>query len=312
MSYNTLFGPVPSRRLGISLGIDLIPYKICSFDCVYCEVGKTTRLTTKTSEYIPADVVIQELNDYLNDNPKLDYITFSGSGEPLLNSRIGSIIQYIKQRYPKYRLALLTNSSLIHDETIQKILSEIDLILPSLDAAQEEVFQRINRPHPSLKIQQIINGLIDFRKLSAAQMWLEVFILPGYNDSPEHLQSLKDAIMKIGPDMVQLNTLDRPGTVSDLQPASLEELQRLTDFLKPLKTEIISSSSKNIEVDSFNQDICDTILQTLRRRPCTDDDLCSLLGKHRNELNKYIQILVKKNLIQKDKQKRGDFWRIVH
>jgi wyosine [tRNA(Phe)-imidazoG37] synthetase (radical SAM superfamily) len=174
------------------------------------------------------------------------------------------------------------------------------------------VFEKINQPHRALKIENIIDGLIEFRKSTDAQMWLEVFILPGYNDSSEHLGILKKALMSIKPEVVQLNTLDRPGTLPDLEPAPLEDLQAIAAFFAPLETEIISSSAKNVQVDSFQQDIYDTILQTLQRRPCTDNDLCSLLGRHRNELNKYIQILVKKNLITREKQKRGDFWRIVH
>ena len=256
--------------------------------------------------------MIDELKDYLSNNPKLDYITFSGSGEPLLNSKIGDIIQYLKKNHSEYKIALLTNASLLKDKNILKNVLEINLILPSLDAAEQEVFEKINRPHRALKIQDIIDGLIEFRKSSLAQIWLEVFILPGYNDSPKHLDMLKHALMSINPDRVQLNTLDRPGTESDLEPASLEDLQAIAEQLSPLETEIISSSAKNVQVDSFQQDIYDTILQTLLRRPCTDNDLCSLLGRHRNELNKYIQILVKKNLITKKKQKRGDFWRIVH
>jgi len=312
MSYKYLFGPVPSRRLGVSLGVDLIPYKVCSFDCVYCEVGKTTTLTTKAKEYITFYDVIDELKDYLSNRPKLDYITFSGSGEPLLNSKIGNIVEYLKKYYPEYKISLLTNASLLSDKDIKKKLLEIDLILPSLDAAEQRVFEKINRPHRALKIEDIIDGLIEFRRASRAQMWLEVFVLTGYNDSPEHMDMLKKALTRINPDRVQLNTLDRPGTVFDLEPASIQDLQAIAELLSPLKTEVISSSAKNVQVDSFQQDIYDTILQTLQRRPCTDDDLCSLLGKHRNELNKYIQILVKKNMITKEKQKRGDFWRIVH
>ncbi len=154
-----IFGPVPSRRLGMSLGVDIIPHKTCSLDCVYCECGKTTNLTVKRKEYIPAGEVINELSIYLKDNPKLDYITFSGAGEPLLNDSIDKIIDFIKDNYD-YKTAILTNSSLFYDNSIIDKILRADLIKASLDAATEKIFKKINRPHPMLNLIEIIKGLI--------------------------------------------------------------------------------------------------------------------------------------------------------
>jgi len=183
--YKHIFGPVPSRRLGVSLGIDLVPHKVCSLNCVYCECGKTTDLTVERIEYVPYGEVISELDRFMSENPKPDYITFSGSGEPTLNSRIGDIVSYIKNKYPDVSLALLTNGTLLSDPEVRKEIIACDLVLPSFDAATETAFDKINRPSELIGLEQYLNGIIEFRKEFKGKIWLEVFILPGYNDSPE-------------------------------------------------------------------------------------------------------------------------------
>jgi len=181
--YKYIFGPVPSRRLGMSLGIDLVPKKVCSLDCVYCEVGKTTQLTLERKEYLKAGKIKEELTHYFNNNPDPDFLTFSGSGEPTLNISIGDILQFVKQIRPHIPVAVLTNGTLLFDQTVRNALKEADVVLPSLDAATEDAFRKINRPPDSLKIDSYIQGLIDFRKEYKGKIWLEIFILPGYNDS---------------------------------------------------------------------------------------------------------------------------------
>ena len=153
---NYLFGPVPSRRLGISLGLDLVPHKTCSLNCIYCESGKTTNLTIERKEYIPTAVLISELTTFLKTKPKLDYITFSGAGEPTLHSDIGTIVTFIKKNYPDYQLALITNGTLFYLSKLRREVKPVDLILPSLDAVSEKTFKRINRSHRELAIKKII------------------------------------------------------------------------------------------------------------------------------------------------------------
>ncbi|HOI33582.1 MAG TPA: radical SAM protein, partial [Bacteroidales bacterium] len=157
--YKYIFGPVPSRRLGMSLGVDMVPRKVCSLDCVYCEVGKTTSLTVDRKAYIPTKKIILELENYFGNNPDPDFITFSGYGEPTLNSGIGELIDYLKVKKPDLPLAVLTNGTLIADEKIHAELFKADVVLPSLDAATAEGFQKINRPHSSLDISKIIDGI---------------------------------------------------------------------------------------------------------------------------------------------------------
>jgi wyosine [tRNA(Phe)-imidazoG37] synthetase (radical SAM superfamily) len=146
--YKALFGPVPSRRLGISLGVDLVHHKTCSLNCVYCECGATTHLTTKRKEYVSVDQVKSELVDYLSRNKTIDFITFSGSGEPTLNDGIGDVIHFLKSDYPQYNVALLTNSTLFHQLAVRRQIKDADVVMASLDAASEAQFRQVNRPHP--------------------------------------------------------------------------------------------------------------------------------------------------------------------
>lgn len=306
--YKHIFGPVPSRRLGMSLGIDLVPYKVCSLDCVYCECGPTTKLTTERKEYILFDKLKAELEHYFNGNPDPDYITFSGSGEPTLNSRIGDVIDLLKKIKPDIPLAVLTNGTLLSSKQLRKELLFADVVLPSLDAALNDSFQKLNRPHPSLQLEEYIKGLIDFRKKFSGKIWLEIFILPGYNNKEKDLIYLKDAIEQIKPDSVQLNTLDRPGVVKDIHPATHAELSGIADFLGFDHVEVIAAAPKRKEVKSYRADMETAILETIARRPCTLDDLSGILGAHINEINKYLGVLEKENKIETSVQARGIFY----
>ena len=310
--YKHLFGPVPSRRLGMSLGIDLIPKKVCSLNCVYCEVGKTTKLTLDRMEYVKYSRIIAELKQFMSNDPKIDYITFSGSGEPTLNSRIGEVINFIRKEYPDVKIAVLTNGTLLFDQKLRTELLQADVILPSLDAASQSTFKKINRPNLNLKIETYIQGLIDLRKEYKGNIWLEIFLLKGYNDSKDELDLLKNAILKINPDSIQLNTLDRPGTVAGLIPLSKNELQEIIDYWNLAHVEIIASAQERTSIESYSGDIETAILETIARRPCTLDDLHSFLGIHVNEINKYLGTLEANNKIETVNLERGVFYGIKH
>ena len=305
--YKHLFGPVPSRRLGISLGIDLIPKKVCSLNCVYCEVGKTTNLTLERKEYVPYTEVINELKDYLGKKTAPDYITFSGSGEPTLNSRIGDIITFIKQQ-TNIPVAVLTNGTLLNDPQVRKELLPADLVLPSLDAAITLSFKKINRPHKSIDLQEYINGIAEFSKEYKGQLHLEILFLPGYNDTKEDFDALKAAILKINPDLVQLNTLDRPGVVKDLQPMSHQQLREIVEYWGLPNVEIIAKAPSRKKIASYRKDIENVILETIMRRPCTADDLQNMLGLHINEINKYLDVLEDEGKIKTKREERGVFY----
>jgi len=296
----------------MSLGVDLVVKKVCSLDCVYCEVGRTTRLTLDRKEYIKFDAIKNELIEYFASNPDPDYITFSGSGEPTLNVRLGEIIHFVKELKPNVPVAVLTNGTLFFDKNVREALMNADVVLPSLDAATEEGFKKINRPAAGLTIDKYIEGLIQFRKEFKGKIWLEVFILPDYNDNETEFEELKKAILKISPDLIQLNTLDRPGTIADLRAATRRELQRVIEFWKLDNIEIIAASPERKNIQSYRKDAESVILETISRRPCTLDDLAKILGMHPNEINKYLDVLEADGLIESVRLERGVFYQNKH
>ena len=307
--YKHLFGPVPSRRLGMSLGVDLVPAKVCSLDCVYCEVGKTTCLTLDRKEYIPLKKVLEELEDFFKTQADPDTITFSGAGEPTLNAAMGEVLQFIKVNRPSIQTALLTNGTLFADAGVRSLIKGVDIVLPSLDAASQAVFEKINRPEKSLKIGDCIQGLIEFRQEFAGKIWLEIFILPGYNDTPDELAGLKRAIDEIKPDLVQLNTLDRPGVLPDLEKVPHEKLEQIRDMWGLDNVQIIAAAPQRQNSPAYHGDIASAIFETISRRPCTLEDLSKMLGKHVNEINKYLDVLEGEGRIAAVRQERGVFYK---
>lgn len=308
--YKYLFGPIPSRRLGMSLGVDLVPKKVCTMDCVYCEVGQTTELTQERKEYISFDELKAELTDYFNNNPDPDFITFSGSGEPTLNSRIGDVIALLKELRPEIPIALLTNGSLLSDRKVRAEVSKVDVILPSLDGISQTVFQKIDRPCKTLRAADHTQGLIDLRNEFSGKIWLEVFILPGYNDSKEELEQFKEALLQIRPDSIQLNTLDRPGTLPGLKGATRQQLEEIADYWQLDNIVIISAAPDRKENKSYRDELESVIWETISRRPCTLDDLHRMLGIHISEINKYLDVLEAENKIESEEMERGVFYRV--
>lgn len=308
--YKHLFGPVPSRRLGMSLGVDLVPHKVCSLNCVYCECGETTNLTTERKEYVSYDEIISELDDFFKNNDNPDYITFSGAGEPTLNIHIGSVIDYIKSNFGNIPVAVLTNGSLLSNPEVRNELLRADLILPSLDAASNLAFKKIDRPSSNLNIENYIDGLIKFSKEFIGTIWLEIMILPGFNDDLENLKGLKEAILKINPAKVQLNTLDRPGVIDNIRAATRIELQNIIDLWGLDIVEIIASTAVRKDNKSFRKDTENAILETISRRPCTLEDLQKILGLHVNEINKYLDTLDNDGKIETYRQERGIFYQL--
>lgn len=308
MKYKYLYGPVPSRRLGFSLGVDLVPFKTCSLDCVYCQLGRTTNLTIDRKEYSPTAEIIDELNQYLKSSPSLDFITFSGSGEPTLHSRLGEMIGLVKENYPQYKVAVLTNGTLFCRGEVREEVKRADLLVPSLDAVSEPVFKRLNRPHHGLNLEEIISGLIQLRNEFEGEIWLEVFIVPNLNDSETELQVLKEAIERINPDKVQLNTLDRPGAESWVVAARKERLEKIASYLP--RAEVIAKFPSEKKTGAYSKDIEASIVSTLKRRPCTASDLSRILNLHPNEVNKYLHALLEEEKVKLEEGERGLFFRV--
>ncbi|MFO7999907.1 MAG: radical SAM protein [Marinilabilia sp.] len=306
-----IFGPVPSRRLGMSLGVDLVPRKVCSLDCVYCEVGTTTKLTTKRLEYVPFEKVVKELDEFLEHNVEPDFITFSGFGEPMLNSRAGDILKYIKTHYSHLQVAVLTNGTLFSDPRVRAELMFADVVLPSLDAATDKTFQKLNRPEKNLTVEKHIQGLVDFRKEFKGKIWLEILILPGYNDNHRDIEELSKAVNKIGPDRLQLNTLDRPGSIEGIRPATYSELEAISQKMLFKNCEIVAASPVREKTKAYREDTEQTILETIARRPCTIQDMREILGLHVNEINKYLDVLEADGKVTTEMGERGIFYRTI-
>ena len=233
-----VFGPVPSRRLGISLGLDVIPYKTCSLDCLYCECGRTTELTCERRRFFPPQELVDELGALLPAIPRLDHMTFSGSGEPTLNSDLGGMIAAIK-RIAATPLAVLTNGTLLGRADVRRDLLAADVVLPSLDAATAPGFARINQPAAGIDIWGVIAGLEAFRDEYAGKIWMEVFILKGVNDGEAELAALEAALRRVCPDKVQLNTLDRPPAYPGVASADFALLERIRSGWRGMAVEII-------------------------------------------------------------------------
>lgn len=269
-----LFGPVPSRRLGRSLGVDLIPPKTCPYDCIYCEVGPTTHQTGKRFPY-QTETIISELEDYLRDVPQPpDVITLAGSGEPTLNLGMGRIISSIKEmgRIP---VAVLTNGALLYLPEVRAELAAADMVLPSLDSARAETYRLINRPLPGLSLESLLEGLTSFRREYRGRLWLEVMLLKGINDTEAELTLLRRALAKIAPDQIQLNTAVRP-VVDDLaRPLDRVEMEAAATFLGG-PVEVIASFNRADIAEIPCQD--EDFVEMLSRRPMTAADVAKASG----------------------------------
>jgi len=294
-----LFGPVPSRRLGLSLGVDIVPFKTCTLDCVYCQLGGTTDKSIERKEYVPIEPVLAELKDRLAEGLQADFITLSGSGEPTLNSRLGELIDAIK-KITSIPVAVLTNGTLLCEPQVRADCAKADLVVPSLDAGDEAVFRKINRPHKDISIENLIEGLSAFRKEFAGKLWLEVFLVDGFNTDTDQIDKIKDAIERICPDKVQLNTAVRPTADAGIEIVKAERMQAIAERLGD-RVEVVADFSPEQygeRVESKAEDV----LSMLKRRPCSLNDICRGLGIHRNEALKHISHFQHRGVINSEEK----------
>jgi len=284
-----VFGPVPSRRLGRSLGVDIVPFKTCSYDCIYCQLGRTTCKTVERKEWVPLDDVVAQVREKLATAP--DYITLSGSGEPTLYSRLGELIASIKGM-TDIPVAVLTNGSLLWREDVRQDLAGADLVVPSLDAGNDRLFQEVNRPHPSIAFERMVDGLVAFRRNFRGACWLEVFLLGDMTAAPEEVDKIAGIVERMRPDRVQLNTVTRPPAEDFALPVSRENMERFAARLGE-RAEVIADFRAvhgKSEFTAKRQDVLDM----LRRRPCTVDDIAEGLAMHANEAVKYVTELLER------------------
>ena len=295
--FKHVYGPVASRRLGRSLGVDLVPFKACTYDCVYCQLGRTTNKTMVRKEYVPVDQVLAELEEKLAKGPKPDYISLAGSGEPTLNLELGRLIQGLKAM-TSIPVAVLTNGSLLWLPEVRADLQSADLVLPSLDAGTESAFQKVNRPHPDIGFDRMAQGLVDFAKNFAGEVWLEVFLLAGLTGQVSEVTKIASLVDRMRPDLVQLNTVSRPPAEEAARAVGVRQMTELAALI-PGVVEIISEEAPldlSSQPNSATPD--DELLALLSRRPCTVNGLCSGLGLNPSEVSKRLDVLVKQGLVR--------------
>jgi len=305
MSRKHIYGPVPSRRLGRSLGVDLVPMKVCTYDCIYCQLGRTATLTAERAEYIPAGEVIADIAEWLQRDGQADYITLSGSGEPTLHSGIATIVSAI-QAMTTIPCAILTNGSLLWVDEVAEACADADLVLPSLDAADSETFKRINRPHPSITFDLMLSGLRNLADRAVSPLWLEVMVVRGENDSPEHVAKMRGLLQRLAPSRVQLNTVVRPPAEVGVEPVSLDRLREIAAELPG--AEVVAQYHTGA-VRHSRSDLGSAILGLLARRPCTSRDIAEGLGVHENEVLKQLDSLLLLGLVSTVQQDGGTFYR---
>lgn len=287
-----VFGPVPSRRLGLSLGIDLVPYKICTYNCVYCQIGSAESSDLVRKSYYSNEQAISELKEVLASGVKIDCITFSGSGEPTLSSDIGILIDAVK-KLTDIPVAVLTNGSLLYLEDVQNDLKNADVIIPSVDAVDKEIFEKINRPHPHMKLDNILDGIRNIRKWFAGEVRLEIMLVKGLNDSEKHLKALADLATHIGADKVELNTVVRPPAESTAKPLSEADINQIASFFGEgvkVITPFTKSSDEAI-LDEKLKEHKGLLLNTISRRPLTLPEIAKLTESREDAVLSFIELV---------------------
>ena len=320
-----LFGPVYSRRLGHSLGIDLLPPKICTLNCVYCEVGPTTELTCDRKEYAPTEEILKEIDQVLEQGTggrPIDVFTLTAMGEPTLHTGIGEIIAYLKSKTDK-PVAVLTNGTLFFDPKVRADLSAADIVIPSLDAARQESFERVNQPATMVNLEQVIDGLALFRREFRGELWLEILLVRDMNDSLEDLVALQQAVRKINPTRIQLNTVARPPMDGRARPVTREKMEQAAailadgytgriDILIDFQT-IGKKRDGNGKQARKQQALVEEIADMLQRRPCPLEEIDKALHVQDLDLTREcVQMLVDTGRIEKIAHDDKEFYHYVN
>jgi len=308
-SHQYIFGPVPSRRLGLSLGIDIVPLKSCTLDCVYCQLGRSSDLTNERRDFMPVTEVIAQLKEKLEQGVEADHITISGSGEPTLSLSLGRIIDEIK-KITKIPVAVMTNGTLLYDPAVRNDCCKADVVLPSLDAGDPETFTKMNRPHEALDFNKIIEGLCQFRKEFTGKIWLEVFIVEGINTSDAQLGNIKNIIGRIRPDKVQLNTAVRPTTEPGIAAVTAEKMAIIAEKIGFGAEVIADYPAKAAVVSHLGRATREGVLEMLQRRPCSLEDVASGLNIRKNDALTHINALLSLGLVVEDKKGDKLFYKV--
>jgi wyosine [tRNA(Phe)-imidazoG37] synthetase (radical SAM superfamily) len=306
-----IYGPVPSRRLGQSLGIDPIPSKTCNFQCIYCQLGKTTNFTNIRKNFFPKDEIINELEKSLELYEKsIDYITFVGSGEPTLYKDLKHLILKAKDLSEK-PICVITNGSLLYKKKVRDALMLSDLILPSLDAGDKNLFIKINRPHPSLDFERIIEGLNHFRNNFSGKFWIEIMLIKGINDSEEELLKIKEKIDLINPDRIDINVPIRPPTEKWVKIPNKNKLSILNEIFKDYSNINFPEEGK---FSVYSSNLEDELISILERHPMRQEQIIETFSSsnfNKKEIISRLELLKSKNQIKKIYYNNQIFWKLV-
>jgi wyosine [tRNA(Phe)-imidazoG37] synthetase (radical SAM superfamily) len=292
----SVYGPVTSRRLGRSLGIDLVPFKTCTYDCVYCQLGRTTNKTVDRREYLSVDAVMEELERKLAARDYPDTITLSGAGEPTLHVGIGDLIERIKS-LTNIPLAVLTNGSLLWQRDVQDALLAADIVLPSLDAGDEHLFRYVNRPHKDISLEQVTDGIAAFTRRFSREVWLEVFLLAGVTGIPSEARKIAALAKNIGPARVQLNTVSRPPAEEFAFPLPTVRMIDLKRLFTGRVDLIGETEIHGVPIPVFQDARDEDFLDLLCRRPSTAVDLATGLGIPESEALKHLDALIATGMV---------------
>jgi len=301
------YGPVPSRRLGMSLGVDIVPPKICTLDCVYCQLGRTTRSSVEREDFVDIDAVLAEIKAKLDAGLKADFITLGGSGEPTLNSRLGDLIDGIR-RLTKIPVAILTNGTLFYRPDVRAECAKADMVAPSLDAGDVATFEAVNRPNRDITLEKLVSGLEQFRKEYSGQIWLEVFLIAGVNTDAEQIDLIKGLIERIRPDKVHLNTAVRPPAEPDVRAVPREVLDRIAGQIGGA-CEVVGEAPAGLS-DRHEIRAEADVVSVLKRRPCTIEDICAGLGITRNEAVKHVAHLKEAGIVCSEQRGKVAYFHI--
>lgn len=280
MSRRCTYGPVPSRRLGLSLGVDLVPFKVCCYDCLYCQVGRTTDHTITRRDFIDPEQVAQEVEQALHGSVLPDCITLSGSGEPTLHSRLDEVAARLRG-VTQLPLVLLTNGGLLWDDKVAEAAGRFDVVAPTLTSLEAPIFAKVNRPHPQIDHARMWQGLRDFCRSFSGQIRLEVMLVRGANDAPAALRALAAAVASLGTVQVDLNTVVRPPAYPEAGPLTVEELEAARELFmrEGCRAAVVADPPRRSTEGTAPVALTRSrVLETVSRRPCTLDDLATALG----------------------------------
>ena len=305
-----VYGPVPSRRLGKSLGIDPIPSKTCNYQCIYCQLGKTTNFSNTRQNFYPKSEIIDEMKDAIIENEdKFDYITFVGSGEPTLYKDLGDLIIAAK-KFSEKPVCVITNGALLFEKEIQEALIHADVVLPSLDAGDKKSFIKINRPHPSIKFENVIKGFTDFKKKFTGKFWIEIMIMRRINDSREELLKIKDIIDKIKPERIDINVPIRPPAETWVRIPNKNVISLLNEVFNNYNNINFPEMGK---FGVFSLDFEKEILSIIERHPMRQEQILETFSSEKfNEKDILIQLdeMESENKIKKYVYNNQIFWRL--